>query len=184
MVFIFDSTCNPPRVRRIIRQVFEDVGAYERDPSIQWKKSGKYAVNLDTGERTRIGPTEIWISPRLNITLEDFPDDYSFGNGGSRPCSIKVNGQTVTFAIMTFPNPLSESQITRLQEIIEGIPPGNEAQNVWRPFTEDGALSPTLIDAELAALSGKASPTAMDERLMQDLVYIKANPAFRPDPPV
>ena len=121
-------------------QVADDVGAMERDPTIQFRKEGCYRVatirDEDSGEVVErsaelVGADEIWISPLLgDFTVDDLPDDYTFGNGSTGPSQLsKIRDEVGTFVQITvvcFPyeTVLSDAQKYRLQEIFEGIPPG------------------------------------------------------------
>ena len=182
----------PPRVRRITRQMQEDVGIYEHDPTVVSRSNGRFKLNTSTGEWALIGPERVYISPLLQITLDDFPVSeegigWAFGNGATGPRTMEfrrtaLDGEvtvwTECFSALIFPyeTVLSDAQINRIREITEGIPPGNPTQNVWRQFTEHGGLEPSLIEKELAELKAKDSPSAMEQRLIADMELFQTQP--------
>ena len=187
MLVLVSGLVDPPRVRRVTRQMQEDVGIYETDPSIVSRKNGRFKLDLVTREETLIGPERVYISPLLQCSLDDFPDNFSFGNSATGPRTmefkrIQPDGEVVTwtdcFSVLVFPydTQLSDVQINRIREITEGIPPANPIQNVWRPFTEDGGLQPSLIETELAELKAKDAPTAMERRLIADMELLQTQP--------
>jgi hypothetical protein len=121
-------------------QVADDVGAVETDSTIQFRKEGCFRITYTehlapsphiTQVAELIGPDDIWISPLLgDLTVDDLPDGYLFGNGSTGPVTItKVRDAVlipVPITVCCFPRGtvLSDAQKYRLQEIFEGIPPG------------------------------------------------------------
>lgn len=147
---------NPPRTRRASLQLKEDVAPPEHDPTIQVRREGYFKLELHTvldgvegepdcpmitipnGVETFIGK-KVWVSPLLgDFTVDDFPEDWSFGNGYGGPTLI--NGVQITHVVFPWGTVLTPEQLYRLQEIYEGIPPGNPAVNTWRPFDDEGRL--------------------------------------------
>lgn len=162
MIVILKGGFDPPRTRRVRLQVNEDVGAPEDDPTIQVRKEGWYRLELVTvnkpdvvdgvditvttqepsGVETRLGPTTIWVSPLLGaITLDDFPDGFRFGNAAAGSITLPLSEPTlVDWVVFPYGTSLTSEQLYRMQEIFEGIPPGNPERNVWRPFDAEGRL--------------------------------------------
>jgi hypothetical protein len=187
MLVLVSGLVSPPRVRRVTRQMREDVGIYEHDPTVQSRLNGRFKLNVSTGEWVLIGPERVYISPLLQFTLDDFPVGTEFGNGATGPRSVEfrrtqLDGEVTVwiecFSTLVFPyeTELSDAQINRIREITEGIPPGNPIQNVWRPFTEHGGLESSLIETELAELKAKDSPSAMEQRLIADMELLQTQP--------
>lgn len=133
-----------PRVRRSMRQTFEDVAITEGRPNVFVDHSGLNQLNVDVnGRTTRVTSVEsVYISPLLgDLSLSQFAG--SFGNGitgGPYPLTINGVKREVILVRCIFPGILSDQQISRLREIYEGIPPGNPELNVWQQFDETGIL--------------------------------------------
>jgi len=110
---------------------------------------------------TNLGPEDIWFTPLLlerhgALTVDNIPDGMSFGNGSTGPSTIpfrrsrleEVDGVRttvpyidrilVTWTVFPLGTVLTPEQWYRLQEINEGVPPGNPEENVWRQFDVNG----------------------------------------------
>lgn len=141
---------NPPKDRRCWLEVEEDVGPHESDPTIQWRKEGCFLLELDDTENRH--PTgvdrkidgDIFISPllaSLGFKYDDMPERFAFGNGSGGPTQVvNSDGETLWVTWCVFPNSLilDDAKLLRVQEIFEGIPPGNPEEHVWKQFDENG----------------------------------------------
>lgn len=179
MIVVLKGGFDPPRIRRVQRQVREDVMPTELGPTVQARKEGRFALTLEprlmddgttrlikTGE-AMVGPDNVYISPLLgDLTLADLPDNLSFGNGASGPFPVRINRtlpggavvsrtEQVVWFVFPYGTQLTAAQLDRMREIREGIPPGSPERNVFRPFTQDGALSRQNALALRAALQAK-----------------------------
>jgi hypothetical protein len=194
-VMIIKEGTNPPRIRRAQRRVREDVMPHEYGFRIQVRKEGQFQLPdrvpktmedgydgyEQVGETTFIGPETFYFSPSLgDMTIDDFPDGFSFGNGASGAVvqlSRIVAGEVVTWqewlSWFVFPfgvEPTADQQY-KLREISEGIPPGNTEKNTWKRFNVNGGLMADDADTLLSELLAK--PT-LNEREQQWLLELPA----------
>jgi hypothetical protein len=104
------------------------------DPTIQSMKDGNYKLTLESGDvvgAAKIAGTQpVYISPSAlkqdgsAITLADFPDNWSFGNGVS--CNTQVTLQDGTIKILSwvvFPDAQEDvvrSREAALKDLFEG----------------------------------------------------------------
>jgi hypothetical protein len=156
---------DPERVSPRRVQVREDVAPMEHDPTVQARKEGYYRLTLETytpvafpgvqfvdtddaavtavpSSATRVtgeallAPLDIWFSPLLDLTIDDIPANFSFGNGSTGPKTFSITRDGVTTKVLAvicvFPvaTVLDADQKLRLQEIFEGIPPGSAPLSV------------------------------------------------------
>ena len=137
MIIVLRGDFDPPRTKRVLEQVNE-VTTPEHDSTITAKKEGYYRLTFnDKGEVSNealIGPPDIWFSPLLDgLSLTDFPDGFSFGNGNSGPVFIRRrDGENVciTWCVLPEGGTLDDCHLYSMQEIHEGIPPGNPERRV------------------------------------------------------
>lgn len=100
----------------------------------------------DTVAETFIEQDDVWFSPLLSgMTRDDLPDDFSYGNGAQGTIMVPAHRGTpeeemfeVSWVVFPLGTQLTDAQLYRLQEIHEGIPPGNPEENVWRQFDVNG----------------------------------------------
>jgi len=159
MIVITKAGFDPPRDRRCSLQVKEDIGMPEQTRGISASMKGRtqtvmVPVVLDSGQtvlrpkgqKTNLGKEKIWISPLLDITVKELSPDLIFGNGTTGPMALQYirDGEArLEYGIVTvFPygTVLTVAQCYRMQEIFEGIPPGSDKVNVWRPFDSEGRV--------------------------------------------
>jgi hypothetical protein len=151
---------NPPRTRRHFQQVWEDVAYHEYSPLITATKGGRIKSVVDsdnklTGEKENLGAEVVKFSPLLisiigDVTLDDFPDGWVFGNGttGAVNVNLKRQGQTLlVWTVFPYGTVLDDAKWLRLQEIFEGIPPGNPERNVWKPDMVDTPVPDEVMEA-------------------------------------
>ena len=165
---------NPPRTRRIFQQVWQDVAYHEYSPLIRATKGGRIESVVDadnrlTGATINLGAEVVRFTPLLismigDVSLDDFPDGWSFGNAttGSVDVPLKRQGPTpLTWTVFPYGTVLDDTQWLRLQEIFEGIPPGNSERNVWKEMVD------TLIPDEVVQAIKKPviDPTRQEELL-------------------
>lgn len=185
LIFL-QSGGNPPRVRRVDRQCKEDL------PPKLWGAPGEVATKRGRyRDGILLGPETVYVSPLVgDLTLDDFPDETVFNDEITRVLDVHrvVNGEEVVRQVETlvvvFPydTVLSPTQIERLREIFEGIPPGNPEENTWRQFAADGALEPDLVPGLLMDLQA-AEDSLANRRLIADLEVLMASDRVMPPPP-
>lgn len=111
----------------------------------------EHSEEIITSE-TLLGPLDTFFSPLLladfngDLSIDNFPDGFAFGNGGTGHIGIPMthNGvvtqTSICWTIFPVGTVLDNDQVYRLQELIEGVPPGSPERNVWRQFNEAGEL--------------------------------------------
>ena len=146
----------------------------ELRPNISSQKEGRFDNN------TLLGPERVYISPLLgDLQLSDFPDGYRFGNnttGSLVPLkrrqadgSVKLSMELLAWTVFPYETRLSPTELYRMREIFEGLPPGSPDRNTWRPFNRKGALRADLAAALYAELQTKPVLTEYEKRWMNEL---------------
>ena len=142
MVVVTKGGYDPPRHTTRSRRVRNEVMDYSQNGDYRACKEGYYHRNSD-GMETRLGPVDIWFSPLLgSISLDQFPDNFSFGNNGTETVvplrkiqpdgSVAVESTHMRFYVWPYGTVLTPAQLSRVQEIFEGSPPGSsERQERW-----------------------------------------------------
>lgn len=74
----------------------------EHDPAIRHQKEGRYLLQIEgdeiVAEALDLKPQEVMISPACvksdgaSITIDDFPDNWSFGNGVTVGATVSIAG--------------------------------------------------------------------------------------------
>ena len=153
MIAILKGGFDPPRTKRHWDQVRADVAKHEYSSRIQATKEGRYSLDVDpvggwlTGAKTLIGPENAWFSPLLladfpTLSLSNFPEGFNFGNGATGPASVGIRTQqpdgttlttvlSIAWVVFPYGTVLTAAKLYRLQEIVEGSPPGNPARHSW-----------------------------------------------------
>ena len=186
MIMIFVGA-DPPRIRSRSRQTREDVGLADSDTRVQIRKEGRFLITLGLPTidglnrivtEVPVGPEPVWISPLLgDLQLSDFPDNYSFGSGAVFASvgfkrtlpdgSIKAWLGYISTAVFPVGTQLTDAQIYRMREIMEGLPPGSPDRHTYKlDFASDLALAPAAAGAMLVALQAKvrSALTPYEER--------------------
>ena len=140
MIVVTKGGYDPPRHTTRSRRVRNEVLDYRQSSEYSARKEGYYRVAQD-GTETRMGPIDIRFSPLLgDVSLDQFPDNFSFGNNGTETVvplrKVQHDGLVVIapthmrFYIWPYGTVLTPAQLYRVREIFEGSPPGGLEQQV------------------------------------------------------